>query len=98
MAAPRTLDSRFTNAQWSALTLDEALDAVEKIVRQPSNQVVMWSKFFKVVQEPSEPISAYFARCSQKAVDCGFQCPRCDGDPSEYFYYVSLLWVCMTRC
>lgn len=90
-ALQRALDARFSEAQWSALSPDEALDAVGKVVLRSSNQAVVWSEFFDVVQGPEEPISSYFVRCSQKVADCGFQCPSCNSDISEYILLRKLM-------
>lgn len=66
------------------MTLKEALDAVGKTVLHMSSQVVCWSDFFGGVWAPIESISAYFTRYVQQTMDCGFQCPQCDCDISDY--------------
>ena len=79
-----TLDARYDTRQWEALTPKEALDAIGKLVRQSSNQAVKWCEFFGVHQGSGESVCVYMTRCAQEAADCGFQCPRCDCDLTEY--------------
>ena len=78
------LDARFDSGQWEALTPKEALDAIGKLVLQASNQAVKWCDFFSLCQGSGESVSVYMTRCAQEAADCGFQCPTCDGDLTEY--------------
>ena len=40
--------------------------------------------FYSAVQAFGEQVKEYFTKCSQKVVDCAFQCPKCDSDISEY--------------
>ena len=78
------LDARFTSRQWNALTPDGALDAIGRLVLRAENQAVRWSEFFSGKQAHSETVSAYVTRCGQDALDCGFACPHCNGDLSDY--------------
>ena len=78
------IDTRFAAGLWDLLTTKEALDAIGKLVMCASNQAVRWSEFFNVRQRPGEAISGYLTRCGQEAVDCGFECPTCSCDLSEY--------------
>ena len=78
------LDARFNTEQWEALDPKAALDAIGKIVLQTSNQAVRWSDFFNTCQAPGESVGMYMTRCAQEARDCGFQCPDCRSDLSEY--------------
>ena len=87
----RSLDARFTEAQWSALTPEEALDAVGKLVLRSSNQAAQWSEFFNVVQTRDQSINDYFAKCAQVASDCDFKCPNCDFNLSEYMLMRKLM-------
>ncbi|MFV0261147.1 MAG: hypothetical protein ACK5JN_01725 [Kluyvera sp.] len=77
------LDAMFTTGQWETMAPKEALDAIGKIMHRPSNQVVRWSDFLSVSQAPDKPISAFFIRCPQQAIKCGFQCPHCGDDLSD---------------
>ena len=79
-----TLDARYDTGQWEALTPKGALDAIGKLVQQSSNQAVKWCDFFGTRQGSGESVSVYMTRCAQEAADCGFQCPKCDGDLTEY--------------
>ncbi len=83
-ALQRAVDTRYTDAQWSALTPEEALDALGKLVLRSSNQATLWADFFGSSQGQDEPISEFFRRCAQKAADCAFQCPECQCDLAEY--------------
>lgn len=80
----RALDARFTEDEWQALTVKEALDAVSRIALQATNQAADWCRFFTANQEHSESISEYFARSAQCAADCDFKCPHCESGLSEY--------------
>ncbi|KAG0713911.1 hypothetical protein GWK47_015165 [Chionoecetes opilio] len=80
----RALDVKFTTGQWQAMPTKGALDAIGKIVLRASNQAVRWSDFFSVCQAIGEPVSAFFVRCAQRAMDCEFQCPQCECNLSEY--------------
>ncbi|MPC54822.1 Retrovirus-related Pol polyprotein from transposon opus [Portunus trituberculatus] len=86
-ALQRTLDTRFTLDQWSALTPAIALDAVGKFVFRSSTQAVQWAEFFGAWQEPGEGVG----ECSQKATDCAFKCPQCSADLSEYLLVRKLM-------
>ena len=87
----RAMDARFSVAQWSVLTIAEALEAIKRIVLQPKNRAAVWSKFFCDNQKDSENISAYFTRCAQDAVECEFQCPNCACDLGDYFLLGKLI-------
>ena len=78
------LDARFTTEQWEALGPKDALDAISKLVLRTANQAVKWSEFFNACQVPGESVGVYMTRCAQEALDCGFQCPDCSSDLSEY--------------
>ena len=80
----RSLDARFTAAEWQALTVEEALDSVGRIALQATNQAADWCKFFTASQERSESMSEYFTRSAQCAADGEFKCPHCDNSLSEY--------------
>ncbi|XP_066964371.1 uncharacterized protein [Macrobrachium rosenbergii] len=83
-ALQRALDARYSEAKWNALTPDTALDAIGNIVLRSSNQAVQWSEFFALAQGREESVSEYFSRCTQKATDCDFQCPKCGECLAEY--------------
>jgi len=83
-AVQRALDARFPRARWEALSPSEALNSVSKLVLQQHNQAVCWADFISAMQSPGESLREYFTKCTQKAVDCEFQCPECNGDISEY--------------
>ena len=87
----RVLDARYTEVQWAALSPERALDAIGAMVLRASNQAVHWAEFFVYNQGRDESISEYFAKCAQKAIDCGFQCPICDSDLSEYMLMRKLM-------
>ena len=87
----RALDSRYTDAQWSALSTDDAFEAIRQLVVKASNQAVQWFEFFGLAQEPSESFNDFFIRCTQKVTDCAFQCPNCVYDLSEYMLLRKLM-------
>ncbi|XP_076063459.1 uncharacterized protein LOC143038319 [Oratosquilla oratoria] len=78
------LDARFSSEQWEALNPTSALDAIERLVLQSTNQAVKWTDFFSTCQAPGESVGIYMTRCAQEARECGFRCPDCDSDLSEY--------------
>ena len=81
----RALDARFSDSQWSILSTEEALSAIEKLVLRASNRAAQWYEFFNLAQGLDESISDFFLRCNQKALDCEFECPNCSVDLTEYF-------------
>ena len=83
-ALQRLLDARLSERQWYQLTPRGALDAISSLVLQSSNQAVRWSDFFSGHQRPEESIGSYTSRASQDAMDCGFECPQCAFDLTEY--------------
>ena len=87
----RALDARFTDSQWGALTTEEAMDAIEKLVLRASNRAAQWSEFFTAMQGLNEPISEFFLRCNQRAIDCSFHCPNCSFDLTEYMLLRKLM-------
>ena len=87
----RALDSRYSEAQWSALKAVQAFDAIKQLVVKAANQAVQWLNFFELVQEPSESFNDFFIRCTQKATDCAFKCPSCDHDLAEYMLLRKLM-------
>ena len=52
----KAMDARYSIAQWSVLTSEEALDAIKRIVLQPSNRAANWSNFFSDQQKSSETV------------------------------------------
>ena len=87
----RAVDARFTIDEWGALTQQEALDAIGKLVLRSSNQAVQWAEFFGASQGQDECVSDYFIRCAQKVNDCAFQCPQCSYNLSEYLLLKKLV-------
>ncbi|KAK8385791.1 hypothetical protein O3P69_016517 [Scylla paramamosain] len=88
----RALDARFTFDQWSALTQQEALDAIGN----PSASLLQpWQcsgqSFFGVSQGQDECVSDYFVRGAQKVNDCAFECPQCSLNLSEYLLLKKLV-------
>ena len=53
----RAMDARYSVAQWSILTPGETLDAIKRIVLQPTNRAANWSHFFSDHQKKSERVS-----------------------------------------
>lgn len=78
------IDTRFNTRQWEVLGPSQALDAIGKLVLKTTNQAVRWSDFFNTCQAAGESVSVYITRCAQEAVDCGFECPKCRDNLSEY--------------
>ncbi|KAK8385250.1 hypothetical protein O3P69_012221 [Scylla paramamosain] len=87
----RALDARFTFDQWSALTQQEALDAIGNLVLRSSSPAVQWTEFFGVSQGQDECVSDYFVRGAQKVNDCAFECPQCSLNLSEYLLLKKLV-------
>ncbi|KAK8383417.1 hypothetical protein O3P69_019064 [Scylla paramamosain] len=87
----RALDARFTFNQWSALTQQEALDAIGNLVLRSSSPAVQWAEFFGVSQGQDECVSDYFVRGAQKVNDCAFDCPPCSLNLSEYLLLKKLV-------
>lgn len=87
----RALDARFTFDQWSALTQQEALDAIGNLVLRSSTPAVQWAEFFGVSQGQDECVSDYFVRGAQKVNDCAFECPQCSLNLSEYLLLKKLV-------
>ncbi|KAK8386358.1 hypothetical protein O3P69_010788 [Scylla paramamosain] len=56
-ALQRAVDTRYTDAQWSALTPEEALDALGKLVLRPPTKRPLWADFFDVAaaRTPAAP-------------------------------------------
>ncbi|KAK8392167.1 hypothetical protein O3P69_017638 [Scylla paramamosain] len=90
-ALQRALDARFTFDQWSALTQQEALDAIGNLVLRSSSPAVQWTEFFGVSQGQDECVSDYFVRGAQKVNDCAFECPQCSLNLSEYLLLKKLV-------
>ena len=80
----KALDARYTVAQWSSLTGEEALNAIKGIVSQPSNKAANWDNFFSDQQRNNETVGAFFTRTSQSVLDCEFACPSCHADLGDY--------------
>ncbi|KAK8387813.1 hypothetical protein O3P69_020024 [Scylla paramamosain] len=87
----RALDARFTFDQWSALTQQEALDAIGNLVLRSSSPAVQWAEFFGVSQGQDECASDYFVRGAQKVNDCAFECPQYSLNLSEYLLLKKLV-------
>ncbi|XP_063876921.1 uncharacterized protein K02A2.6-like [Scylla paramamosain] len=81
----------FTFNQWSALTQQEALDAIGNLVLRSSTPAVQWAEFFGVSQGQDECVSDYFVRGAQKVNDCAFECPQCSLNLSEYLLLKKLV-------
>ena len=83
-ALQRAMDSRFTVAEWSAFSVNEALDAIRNIVLLPTNKAAAWNKFFSSSQNPNEQVNTFFTRAAQITADCQFTCPNCSHDLGNY--------------
>ncbi|MPC22052.1 hypothetical protein E2C01_015058 [Portunus trituberculatus] len=81
----------FTFDQWSALTQQEALDAISNLVLSSSSQAVQWAEIFSVSQGQDESVSDYFIRGTQNVNDCAFECPQCSLNLSEYLLLKKLV-------
>ncbi|XP_063888612.1 uncharacterized protein K02A2.6-like [Scylla paramamosain] len=89
--AATCLGRQFTFNQWSALTQQEALDAIGNLVLRSSSPAVQWAEFFGVSQGQDECVSDYFVRGTQKVNDCAFECPQCSLNLSEYLLLKKLV-------
>ena len=87
----RALDARFTDDQWRALSTEEALDTIGKLVLRASNKAAQYQEFFSAMQGQEESLSNFFLKCNQKALDCEFNCPNCSGDLTEYMLLHKLM-------
>ncbi|XP_068219192.1 uncharacterized protein [Palaemon carinicauda] len=80
----RALDACYTADEWKALSLHQALDAVQEVTQKSVNRAILWDKFFSAQQGPMEPAKTYVHRCQELALDCAFRCPQCQNDMSDY--------------
>ena len=69
---------------WIDLTAEQALTAVEAILRKASNPAREKEKFHKLNQLPGETGKAFVHRCEQQALECNMACPHCNKDISEW--------------
>ena len=70
----RCIDTNYPNV-WDAYTTEEAIKAVESIVKQESNVAVFRKTFDNSNQHETESIREYATRLKAVAVDCEFICP-----------------------
>ena len=80
----RAIDAQFEPQQWSSLSVHAAFDAILSITTKSVNKAVLWDKFFNMKQRADESAKEYVHGCQQAAIDCDFQCPKCNGDLSDY--------------
>ncbi|KAF0291537.1 hypothetical protein FJT64_010366 [Amphibalanus amphitrite] len=79
----RVIEAEFGD-RWIELTADQALTAVESILRKASNPAREKEKFHKLNQQPGETGKAFVHRCEQQALECDMACPHCSKDLSEW--------------
>lgn len=70
----RCIDTNYPNV-WDMYTTEEAIKAVESIVKQESNIAVFRKTFDNSNQNEHESIREYSTRLKAVAVDCEFICP-----------------------
>ena len=87
----RAMDSRHSVAEWSAFSVNEALDAIINIVLLPTNRAVAWNQFFSSSQNPNEQVNAFFTRAAQITADCQFSCPNSSHDLGNYLLLGKLI-------
>ena len=87
----KAMDARYSIAQWSLLTPEEALNAIKAIVLQPTSKAASWNTFFSDQQKSSESVGSFFTRTSQNVVDCEFRCPSCHNDLGDYLLLGKLI-------
>ena len=78
----RVIEAEFGDG-WIDLTAEQALTAVEAILRKASNPAREKGKFHKLNQLPGETGKAFVHRCEQQALECNMACPHCNKDISE---------------
>ena len=69
---------------WEQLTTDQALAALEAVLRTATNPAREKDKFHHLQQMPGETGKNFMHRCEQQALECDFQCPSCHVDISEW--------------
>ena len=69
----RIIDTNYPN--WNTLTVDEAVEAVGKIVQETSNPVVYRKHFNEITQQKDEKVQDFLTKLRACAVDCAFVCP-----------------------
>ena len=69
---------------WEQLTTEEALTALEAVLRTATNPAREKDKFHHMQQMPGETGKSFMHRCEQQALECDFQCPNCHTDISEW--------------
>ena len=70
--------------RWEQLTTDQALTALEMVLRKATNPAREKDKFHHLQQMPGETGKSFMHRCEQQALECDFQCPSCLADISEW--------------
>ena len=70
---------------WADLSVQEALDAVEAILKKSSNPAKERSKFHLLYQYDGESGKEFLHHCEQQALECDFRCTHRQGDLSEDF-------------
>ena len=73
MDLKRVIDANYPN--WETKTLDEALGAIEHIVKETSNPAVYRKMFQETNQMRDEPFQTFYTKLRGLSVDCAFVCP-----------------------
>ena len=70
--------------RWEQMTTEQALAALEVVLRTATNPAREKDKFHHLQQSPDETGKGFMHRCEQQALECDFQCPSCHADISEW--------------
>ena len=73
MDLKRVIDANYPN--WEQLTLGDALNAVEHVVKETSNPAVYRKLFQETNQLKNESFQTFYTKLRGLSVDCSFTCP-----------------------
>ena len=79
----RTLEAEHGD-NWEQLTTEQALTALEMVLKTATNPSREKDKFHHLQQMPGETGKSFMHRCEQQALECDFQCPSCHTDISVW--------------
>ena len=69
---------------WENMSVDDAMTALEGIIKKTSNPAREREIFHRLQQVPGESGKAFVHRCEQQALECDLACPHCARDISEW--------------
>ena len=72
------LDSMYPIDVWTNMSVNSALEALEKLTVKHSNKAADKELFYNLNQGPYETISAFFTRAHKLSANANFACPQCE--------------------